>query len=205
PEETRAILTQQGIATVGDPYGCDPEYAYVKGDLVVLAFNRVGDEAEADLLAAIRTIRQAHPSQFLVIFFHWGEEYQGHSSPEQQQLAHQAIDSGADLIVGSHPHVVQEIERYQGQDSGRSGLIVYSLGNFVFDQYFSVETQQGLALGIEYSPGKALIRLFPLTSELSQVRLMDDQESKAFLETLAQASDQTLVDQIRTGRIEISD
>ncbi len=205
PEETRAILTQQGIATVGDPYSCDPEYAYVKGDLVVLAFNRVGDEAEADLLATIRTIRQAHPSQFLAVFFHWGEEYQGHSSAEQQQLAHQAIDSGADLIVGSHPHVVQEIERYQGQDSGRSGLIVYSLGNFVFDQYFSVETQQGLALGIEHSPGKALIRLFPLTSEISQVRLMDDQESKAFLETLAQASDQTLVDQIRTGRIEISD
>jgi poly-gamma-glutamate synthesis protein (capsule biosynthesis protein) len=51
---------------------------------------------------------------------------------DQRLAAHTAIDAGASLVIGSHPHVLQQIERYHG------GLIAYSLGNFVFDQYQGV-------------------------------------------------------------------
>ena len=73
---------------------------------------------------------------------HFGEEYQGNANDRQKKLAHLAIDSGAKIVVGHHPHVVQEVEQY------KNGVIAYSLGNFIFDQNFSKETMQGLALEI---------------------------------------------------------
>jgi len=58
------------------------------------------------------------------------------------------IDSGADLIIGSHPHVVQEIELYHSEERNKDALIFYSLGNFIMDQYFSKETQESLIVGL---------------------------------------------------------
>jgi poly-gamma-glutamate synthesis protein (capsule biosynthesis protein) len=81
----------------------------------------------------------------VVVSLHWGEEYSKSPSSWQKNLAHAFIDSGADLIIGHHPHVVQGIEKY------KNGWIAYSLGNFVFDQNFSEETMKGLMV-------KAIIR-----------------------------------------------
>jgi poly-gamma-glutamate synthesis protein (capsule biosynthesis protein) len=64
----------------------------------------------------------------VVVSMHWGDEYHKKPNALQVRIAHQLIDAGADLILGHHPHVLQEIEEYNG------GVIVYSLGNFVFDQ-----------------------------------------------------------------------
>ncbi|MBI3114942.1 MAG: CapA family protein [Candidatus Kerfeldbacteria bacterium] len=64
----------------------------------------------------------------------------GAPSAAQRKFAHAAIDAGADLVVGHHPHVTQTTEEYQG------GFIAYSLGNFIFDQFWSDETMRGQAL-----------------------------------------------------------
>jgi poly-gamma-glutamate synthesis protein (capsule biosynthesis protein) len=74
----------------------------------------------------------------LVIGFHWGREYQKRSNATQQGFGHAAIDAGADLVIGHHPHVIQELEEYNG------ALIAYSLGNFVFDQQWSEATRKGV-------------------------------------------------------------
>lgn len=74
---------------------------------------------------------------FLVVVFHWGEEYKNYPNNYQRQLARKAIDLGADLVIGHHPHVVQTIEKYKDK------FIFYSLGNFIFDQNFSKETMKG--------------------------------------------------------------
>lgn len=81
-------------------------------------------------------------ADIVVVNFHWGEEYQTEHNSKQEALAKLAIDSGADLVVGHHPHVAQEIEPYE------AGHIAYSLGNFVFDQNFSPETGRGLVLKV---------------------------------------------------------
>ncbi len=78
----------------------------------------------------------------LIVSFHFGKEYQKNADDRQKKLARLAIDSGAKIVVGHHPHVVQEIENY------KNGIIAYSLGNFIFDQNFSDEKMQGLALEI---------------------------------------------------------
>jgi len=81
-------------------------------------------------------------SDIVVVSMHFGEEYQLEPNLEQRYFARLAIDSGADLVIGHHPHVVQRIEKY------KEGYIVYSLGNFVFDQGFSEETMRGLLLEV---------------------------------------------------------
>lgn len=83
----------------------------------------------------------------LIVSAHWGEEYKPKSNPREQKLAHEWIDAGADLIIGHHPHVIQEVEEYKGK------YIAYSLGNFVFDQNFSPETMQGLMLLVKLQDG----------------------------------------------------
>lgn len=65
-------------------------------------------------------------AQVIIASFHWGEEKAEYPNDVQVKLAHAAIDAGADLVLGHHPHVLQGIEQYKGKN------IVYSLGNFCF-------------------------------------------------------------------------
>jgi poly-gamma-glutamate capsule biosynthesis protein CapA/YwtB (metallophosphatase superfamily) len=72
-------------------------------------------------------------SDLVIVLLHSGYEINTTVSYDQRAEAQAAIDAGAALVVGSHPHLVQAIEQYHG------GLIAYSLGNFVFDQYLGIE------------------------------------------------------------------
>jgi len=87
-------------------------------------------------------------ADIVVVSMHFGDEYQSQSNKQQKYFAHLAIDAGGDLVIGHHPHVVQEIEKYE------EGYIAYSLGNFVFDQSFSEKTMRGLILKVLLYDGK---------------------------------------------------
>ena len=78
----------------------------------------------------------------LAVSFNFGEQYEAKHNDRQEYLAHLAIDSGAKIVVGTHPHVIQDSELYHG------GFIAYSLGNFIFDQNFSTDTMKGQMLEI---------------------------------------------------------
>lgn len=97
---------------------------------------------------------------FLIVSIHWGEEYSPHNS-RQTTLAHSAIDAGADAIIGHHPHVEQATEWYKDK------FIAYSLGNFIFDQYFSPETMTGLSVVLSYSPADNTLSVKKYDSPLS--------------------------------------
>lgn len=107
---------------------------------------------------AIRRLRRE--ADIAVVSLHWGEEYKTVSNADQRRMARAFIDSGADLIIGHHPHVPQEVEKY------KNGWIVYSLGNFVFDQSFSEETMGGLMARVLVE-NKKIIRLEPLQIKIS--------------------------------------
>jgi poly-gamma-glutamate synthesis protein (capsule biosynthesis protein) len=85
----------------------------------------------------------------VIVLLHFGEEYELKHNAFQESLAKSVIDAGAALVVGHHPHVPQEIERYG------SGYIAYSLGNLVFDQNFR-DTKQGLLLRAEIKNGEVV-------------------------------------------------
>jgi LAS superfamily LD-carboxypeptidase LdcB len=84
---------------------------------------------------------------FLFVSIHFGEEYKKTHNKRQENLAHTAIDNGADMVIGHHPHVIQDIQEYKGK------IIIYSLGNFIFDQYFSEDTMKGMVFEIVFEDG----------------------------------------------------
>lgn len=117
-------------------------------------------------------------TDFVIANVHWGAEYEHGQNEKQQGVARDLIDSGVDLIIGHHPHVVQGVEIYKNKP------IFYSLGNFIFDQYFSKDTQEGLAVSVELNSVKNKIILYPFKSKLSQVELMAEDEKNKFLQDL---------------------
>ncbi|MCA9352012.1 CapA family protein [Patescibacteria group bacterium] len=96
----------------------------------------------------ITSIKQQPDIDLVMVSMHWGIEYEPRASTSQVTLGQTFIDAGADVVIGHHPHVVEEIERYG------DGWIIYSLGNFVFDQSWSTETMRGLVAEIQVQNGR---------------------------------------------------
>jgi len=195
-------LKKYGINFVGDPLSGSSDNlnsSFLRDNITFLAFNQIFPfmDKEEEIIKKIKMVKSSNPDNFLIVSMHWGEEYKLINSLTQQRLAHKIIEAGADLIIGHHPHVVQNIEKYQGK------LIYYSLGNFIFDQYFSPETQQGLAVGLEIYPDRLVCQLFPLQINLSQPVLMERDKAREFLIQLANRSDNRLEDEIKSGIIKI--
>jgi poly-gamma-glutamate synthesis protein (capsule biosynthesis protein) len=101
-------------------------------------------------------------ADYIVVCMHAGEEYTGEPARIQVEFAHAAIDAGVNLVVGSHPHWLQPLERY------KTGLIFYSLGNFIFDLDSSLATREGAAVRlIICANGLVSAEVFPIEIENS--------------------------------------
>jgi poly-gamma-glutamate synthesis protein (capsule biosynthesis protein) len=112
----------------------------------------IGDGSK--VVEAIQAAKQK--AEYLVVFFHWGIEYQSQIQSYQRTLAHRCIDAGADLVLGSHPHVIEGIEVYKDK------LIAYSLGDFVFDHRPGI-TGQSFVLRVTLSKsGPPIARVVPV-------------------------------------------
>ncbi len=143
--------------------------AYSTVDYDINAFNAEGGisgKSSFDLKntkRAVKRIKELGIADIVAVSFHWGEEYKTRSNIGQQNIARTLVESGADIIIGHHPHVVQEIERY------KEGWIVYSLGNFVFDQSFSEETMRGLMIEVKVdNKSKTISSIVPIDIEISE-------------------------------------
>jgi poly-gamma-glutamate synthesis protein (capsule biosynthesis protein) len=152
------ISTQDALSQAGVKYvGVFNEY---KSNIVVLeknqlkfgfaAFNAIKDipnpnvHADLQLENIKKTLDEMNSLRidYKLLSFHWGNEYINIPSYDQIKLAHSTIDYGADIIIGHHPHVIQPIERY------KNGIIIYSLGNFIFDFLFSKEFKLGMLVDL---------------------------------------------------------
>lgn len=159
-EDTFKALKENGIDYVGGGFNEEEAYSSIIKELdngtkiAFLAYTNLGSKywqakenqsgiawlEEGQIEKDIKKAKTL--ADIVIISMHFGEEYILHSNSAQQSLSKAAIDAGANLIIGHHPHVVQEIEKY------KNSYIIYSLGNFVFDQLFSKEVRNGLILKV---------------------------------------------------------
>jgi poly-gamma-glutamate synthesis protein (capsule biosynthesis protein) len=110
---------------------------------------------------AIRQKRQN--ADVIIVFIHWGDEYELRAGLSQKDAALQMIEAGADLVVGAHPHTVQEMQVFE-TPTNKKGFTAYSLGNFVFDQ-FEERTREGLALQVSVDrAGVRSVKAIPVLS-----------------------------------------
>jgi poly-gamma-glutamate synthesis protein (capsule biosynthesis protein) len=166
-----------------------------RGKIALIGINASEQVPSYEDLEIIFTIAKKE-SYLQIVYIHWGIEYDENHHPTQEVLAKKIIEAGADLIVGHHPHVVQDIDIIDNV------IVFYSLGNYIFDQYFSKNVQEGLVvlLSLEENPQ---LQLIPVTSHyaLSKPSLMVPAEHQLFLQLLASRSHQDLRESILKGVI----
>lgn len=145
--ETKQWLDRAGVAYFGDPQSPEADRV-ARIDMNGIAFSFVNwsdwtSDKTDHTVAQVRAEREA--GRVVVVYTHWGEEYV--PPPERvRTLAHQFADAGAAIVVGSHPHIVQEHEEYAGVP------IYYSLGNLFFDQYWEESVRNGLLIKVRFTP-----------------------------------------------------
>jgi gamma-polyglutamate biosynthesis protein CapA len=200
-ENTMLALRQAGI----EPFGQPNQISETSSKLISLNDSRI---LILGLMAIdsppnyndIRNELAKHDESIIkVAYIHWGPEYISQPSRTQREVARMLVEVGFSLIIGHHPHVVQAVEMIEGVP------VFYSLGNFIFDQYFSDGVQIGLGLELLEDVGDYKIRLFGVSSLLgrSQPALMDSEDLVKFLYYLAELSDSQLRDYILQGIIPI--
>lgn len=112
------------------------------------------------LVAEIQKAKET--CDFVAVLVHWGIERNTFPEDYQKELAYQYIDAGADAVIGSHPHVLQGIEFYQGKP------IFYSLGNFIFNN----SVYESIMVELELTGDEIWVRAVPCISEGNQMRLL---------------------------------
>ncbi|MBI4098386.1 MAG: CapA family protein [Candidatus Levybacteria bacterium] len=150
-EESEKILRSNGIV----PFGSDKNIEYLKirdKKIALIGFVELGNSwgglnnaTGENVSELVRTARQN--ADIVITSFHWGIEYTRKPTENQVALAHLAIDSGADIVLGNHPHWIQTTEVYKGK------FISYAQGNTVFDQDWSQETKEGVLYKFVYRNG----------------------------------------------------
>lgn len=142
---TKNYLKEAGVEYFGAPDQPRSALLDINGiKISVISYNEFSAYGKIEEKLSIEEIKRAREiSDVVIVYSHWGVEYEPDPPDAVTRTAHKFIDAGADLIIGSHPHVVQSMEVYKEK------RIYYSLGNFIFDQYFSEETKKGLGVGLK--------------------------------------------------------
>jgi len=161
---------------------------------------RVGDKRVA-FVGIDQTIRPARVKDFyplvkelksandyVIVNIHWGDEYEAKESKVQNDIAHNLVDNGVDVIFGHHPHVIQPVEVYKGK------VIFYSLGNLIFDQ-IDPGTNQGIGAGVVLKASSTSAYVFPYTIDKSEPKMLSPEEAltfcKEYLKDIATSDDCT--------------
>jgi poly-gamma-glutamate synthesis protein (capsule biosynthesis protein) len=142
--ETETNLSQAGLFSFGSPsndVNLSKQVTIDGQNVCFIGYMPLYKETTKPIIDEIAKLKPA--CNFITVFAHWGVEYETSESATQKREAHELIDAGADLIIGAHPHVIEPIEIYKGK------AVFYSLGNFIFDQDFSLATRQGLVVRLE--------------------------------------------------------
>lgn len=216
-ENTMRVLSKQGIVYLGvgnsKQEAWQPKIVTVNGVRIGFlgasyASTNDGDGKRNDYVARIEDLtdlkdaltKLRSESDFMVVTMHAGIEYKRQPDSSQITFARAAVDYGADLVIGQHPHWIQTIEQYQGK------YIFYSLGNFVFDQGGREDTREGLTLRVVLQTPKlqnqaavptqrtqgGLVRLdrielIPVVIQQCSPRLATDEESERILRKIGVA------------------
>lgn len=203
--KTIDVLNKKGIVTVGAG-----ENLTKARELKVMEFNNVkvvfiastlvcpeiypakeneGGVYKSDEDLILEDVKKSkQDSNIVIVSLHWGEEKELAPSNSQRDLAHKIIDSGCDLIIGHHPHVLQGLEIYKGK------LIVYSLGNFIFDKTLNItKTNKGVILKCIFDKNSLVmikIEIYPIVLRYDKFfpQLAEDNEKTEIIDLVKSIS-----------------
>lgn len=171
-----------------------PMYQDIKGKkFAFLGYNEVNRQEGISSAGQERIISEVSEAKsnadIVIVQFHWGNEYTSNITSRQRALAHLAIDRGADLVIGNHPHWIQPVEIYHGK------LIAYSHGNFIFDQEWDLNTKQGVVGKYTFYDGWLIdAEYLPILIEnYGQPRFLSGEDKVLILENMKAQSEKLLL------------
>lgn len=164
---TMRFLENAGVRHFGDPLAEGVAYFEENGvSLALIGYNQFQDFSEGEWYGSTTTVEKIRAARargsIPIVFAHWGQEY-APAGAAAKSRAREWIDAGAEFVVGAHPHVVQEHEVYAGKH------IYYSLGNFIFDQYWEDTVREGLLVEVTFS-AKGVVRVGEIPTYLERDR-----------------------------------
>lgn len=168
-DSTSQALDRRGIAHFDDGR---PALMTIKGvDIALLGLCAPRDKDITDLAAQIGALRE-QGADLVVVSLHWGYEYYTRQNDQQVKWAQKLVDGGADIIIGTHPHVLQGMELYKGRP------IIYSLGNFSFGGNRDPRDWDTMIVQVSFdiAQGKPVfetLRIIPCLVSDSQERFQD--------------------------------
>jgi AmmeMemoRadiSam system protein B len=174
-EYTRSLMGGSSIRVVGS-FTNDAKHIskYVdSGDIPVALVGINTATPFGEVIAEIRKLSTTHK---VIVYLHWGSEYESVHNGMQSDIAHDLVDAGADLVLGSHPHVVQDIEVYKNVP------IVYSLGNFIFDQKRE-DTAVGIVLSGRFTEKALEIFFIPVSTYITP-EILDQNKNIEYVDAL---------------------
>jgi poly-gamma-glutamate synthesis protein (capsule biosynthesis protein) len=183
-EQSTSSIMAAGLNYFGNPRNIDiqPYVKEINGEKIgFVAYNEFTSGGLDNVISTIKNLRSE--VSFLVVYPHWGIEYNSTSTSAQREIAHKFVDAGADLVIGTHPHIIEPIEIYNGKP------IFYSIGNFIFDQNQTGPTSQGPALKILINKNSANYQVFPFSIIHCQAMLMNATETQTILNSLSESAD----------------
>lgn len=136
-------------------------------------------------------------SDFIIVFMHYGNEYSMSPNEDQTRISHELIDYGADVVIGSHPHVTQGIEMYNGKP------IFYSLGDFIFDLERE-DTLSAYFVQMELINDTCECTIYPVSISGYLPHFMDASSGKALLEGLSPQCDQLEITDDGIGKLKFN-
>jgi poly-gamma-glutamate synthesis protein (capsule biosynthesis protein) len=176
---TKKIVNTHGVVSFGSYDNSSLDYYSTKlgtTSVTVIGINMVSDVwDEKRVIENVQKIIRQQKYSVVVAFLHWGNEYSHTQTGTQREFAHKIIDSGVGVIVGSHSHVTQGVELYKGRP------IFYSLGNFIFDQYFSDDVQQSIGIEVQKFGEDIVFAFVPFESNVSQVSVATGTKAEVIL------------------------
>lgn len=143
-----------------------------------------------------KDIKQAREngSDLILVYFHYGNEYSRSPNENQINLSHEVIDTGADVVLGSHPHVTQGIELYKDKP------IFYSLGNFIFDQS-NTATHRAYFVEINLTKNTGQCTVYPINIVDYLPQFMSSAEGEKLLNELSPQCSQLQITKEGTGKL----
>ena len=135
-----------------------------------------------------------HNDSFIIAYMHYGNEYSHSPNENQKNISHELIDLGADIVLGSHPHVTQGIEMYNGKP------IFYSLGNFIFDQS-NTQTHSAYFVKIDLINNTGECTVYPIYISNYLPQHMNSENGKYLLSNLSPQCDELVISDNGTGKL----
>lgn len=143
------------------------------------------DVAFYDEKYSLKKIQEAKNfCNFLIVSIHWGNEFEKYPSDTQKDIAHKLIESGGDVVIGHHPHVLQSIEKYNGK------YIFYSLGNFIFDKQIAKSSDLSMIVHLDFNNlDNYNWHITPVVISECQVSVANDELAKSIVEMINNISE----------------